>query len=148
MPENEDGAEVFVFEPGGDCCGICQSMEGTYDYRPSRPHPNCKCTIKRDGYCETAEWEVTDAQLETGYGSQGYFVMIYANIVVKCKDGSTHEKVISIDFTLDYLNFNEQHWDDKYDVMFDDLLYGEVCEVACDEAANYAAEVCPECSVA
>lgn len=53
------GLKVIHYFDGSDAkCALCQSMTGWYDDRPSKPHPNCDCSIKR--YVRFGWYEIRD----------------------------------------------------------------------------------------
>jgi hypothetical protein len=69
---------VWEFNPESKACERCLSMAGTYTERPSRPHPNCNCSINpKPDICElieasTQEWPTGEPTTEiVGYVQPG-----------------------------------------------------------------------------
>lgn len=47
-PDKEDKNFYWTVTPKKNACGKCQALKGkTFDKKPKRPHPNCKCEIER-----------------------------------------------------------------------------------------------------
>lgn len=50
---------LWEFTPSGDACGRCQGLAGLSRLKPTRPHLNCRCDIKRKPYlCSEPPTEV------------------------------------------------------------------------------------------
>ncbi|MBA7502945.1 hypothetical protein ES706_01550 [subsurface metagenome] len=51
---------IYYFDGSDSKCALCRSMTGWYADRPSKPHPNCDCSIKR--YVRFGRYEIRDIQ--------------------------------------------------------------------------------------
>lgn len=64
-------SEQFRFVLSANPCDICQSMQGTYPYRPGVPvHPNCDCTYDKIGGDSNCTTEIRNVRCQTSTSSE------------------------------------------------------------------------------
>lgn len=118
---------------GGDA--LCDAMSGLhYGPEPSRPHPNCNCTIEQTGGEHLVSgirvWHQSHEYIKTGTGDMEYDFVCTYGYTVKCPDGSGESGTVTV--TRDYELIYQSSTDDleaDADELFDDMMQEARAEV-------------------
>jgi hypothetical protein len=128
--------ETNVYEwvsTGGDA--LCDAMSGLhYGAEPSRPHPNCNCTIEQTGGEHLVSgikvWHESHEYIKSGPGDLQYNFVVTFGYTVQCPDGSGQSGTVSVtrDYELIYQTRSGDMEADS-DELFDDMMQEARAEV-------------------
>ena len=84
----------YVFQAGGDACGICLALDGTNN--TALPHPNCSCQIvSKEGENECVY--NLEAHNTVPHGDGKYDFTFGGDLTVTCPDGTEVSQSIEWD---------------------------------------------------
>jgi hypothetical protein len=84
----------YVFQAGGDACGICLALDGSNNTAP--PHPNCSCQIVSKEGEKECEYNL-DWHDPVRHGDRPFDITIGGDLTVTCPDGTEVSESIEWD---------------------------------------------------
>jgi hypothetical protein len=124
--EDEAGQPGYFFDSTGGC-ELCDAMAGSYEYEPSRPHPNCDCEIEPDQAPQDDGQEPAAIEWEIVSGPEIEFLNLPATwdaeivFSLECPDGSTNSKTVIYGVQVDAYEDPDSALDRIISAVVDDL---------------------------
>lgn len=110
----------YVFQAGGDACGICLALDGTNN--TAQPHPNCSCQIVNKEEEKECEYEI-EWHPPVRHGEGKYDFTIGGELTVTCPDGTSVGQ--SVEWSASGYD-PDAGWNDFVESLIDGVV-GELC---------------------
>jgi hypothetical protein len=126
--------KVYEWQSTGNDA-MCDAQSGYhYDVPPTRPHPNCNCTIALvagpDSTTPINVWHEGHTYQRRGPGEMEFDLVITYGYEVRCPDGSGQSGTVTV--TRDYEVIYQQQPDDYQDEFWGEIFGDAMMEARAD----------------